>query len=243
MLINDPEKLEAIRKREADITKERIQKILDTGANVILTTQGIDDLCLKYFVEAGAMAVRRVTKDDMKRIARATGATMVMTLANMEGDEVFDASNLGYAEVVEQERICDDELIVISKPKAKTSASVILRGANDFMLDEVGWGTGFLGDWESIVFSHKTHLLFALTIHTQMERALHDALCVVKRVLESKALVPGGGAVEAALSIYLENFATSMVRTMTEGFLQDIGRSQLFARPWITEFPGTAGHR
>ena len=35
--------------------------------------QGIDDLCLKYFVEAGAMAVRRVTKDDLSNIARATG--------------------------------------------------------------------------------------------------------------------------------------------------------------------------
>jgi len=32
-------------------------KILDAGARVILTTKGIDDLCLKYFVEAGAMAV------------------------------------------------------------------------------------------------------------------------------------------------------------------------------------------
>lgn len=45
-----------------DITKEKIAKILDTGAKVILTTKGIDDLCLKYFVEAGAMAVRRVKK-------------------------------------------------------------------------------------------------------------------------------------------------------------------------------------
>ena len=44
----------------------------------------------------------------------------------------------------------------------------------------------------------------------EMERSLHDALCVVKRVLESKTVVPGGGAVEAALSIYLENFATSL---------------------------------
>ena len=59
--------------READITKERIQKILSTGANVILTTGGIDDLCLKYFVEAGAMAVRRCKKADLKRIAKATG--------------------------------------------------------------------------------------------------------------------------------------------------------------------------
>ena len=46
----------------------------------------------------------------------------------------------------------------------------------------------------------------------EMERSMHDAICVVKRVLESKTVVPGGGAVEAALSIYLENFATSLVR-------------------------------
>ena len=46
----------------------------------------------------------------------------------------------------------------------------------------------------------------------EMERSVHDALCVVQRVLESKSLVVGGGAVETALSIYLENFATSMVR-------------------------------
>lgn len=50
----------------------------------------------------------------------------------------------------------------------------------------------------------------------EMERSLHDALCVVKRVLESKSVVPGGGAVEAALSIYLENYATSMVRVDLE---------------------------
>lgn len=45
----------------------------------------------------------------------------------------------------------------------------------------------------------------------EMERSIHDSLCVVKRVLESKSVVAGGGAVEAALSIYLENFATSLV--------------------------------
>lgn len=63
--------------RESDITKERIQKILATGANVILTTGGIDDMCLKYFVDAGAMAVRRVVKKDLKRIAKASGGTSI----------------------------------------------------------------------------------------------------------------------------------------------------------------------
>ncbi|GIY82538.1 t-complex protein 1 subunit alpha [Caerostris extrusa] len=186
VLITDPEKLDAIRQRESDITKERIQKILAAGANVILTTGGIDDLCLKYFVEAGAMAVRRCKKQDLKRIARATEvnkklvhllAQFVPSLANLEGEESFDASMLGEAEKVAQERICDDELILIQGPKARSAASIILRGANDYYVDE-------------------------------MERSVHDSLCVVKRVLESKIVVPGGGAVEAALSIYLENFAT-----------------------------------
>nr|XP_058917729.1 T-complex protein 1 subunit alpha-like [Kogia breviceps] len=179
VVITDPEKLDQIRQRESDITKERIQKILTTGAIVILTTGGIDDVCRKYFVETGATAVRRVFKRDLKRIAKASGASILSTLASLEGEETFEASMLGQAEEVVQERICDDELILIENTEARTSSSVILREANDFMYDE-------------------------------MERSLHDALCVVKRVLESKSLVPGGGSGEAALSIYLENYAISM---------------------------------
>merc|ERR1712218_659626 len=87
VLVDDPDQLEAIRDRESDITKERINKILATGANVILTTGGIDDLCLKYFVEAGAMAVRRCKRQDLKRIAKATGCiksilSQILTLEN-----------------------------------------------------------------------------------------------------------------------------------------------------------------
>ncbi|GAB1861147.1 T-complex protein 1 subunit alpha [Camponotus japonicus] len=179
VLITDPEKLEAVRQREADITKERIQKILAAGTNVVLLSGGIDDLCLKYFVEAKAMAVRRCKKADLKRIAKATGAHFLTSLTNMEGEESFDANFLGEAAEVVQEMICDDELILIKGPKARTASSIILRGPNDYYCDE-------------------------------MERSIHDALCVVKRVLESKSVVAGGGCVEAALSIYLENFATSL---------------------------------
>merc|ERR1712045_1084351 len=132
VLVSDPEKLEAIRDREADITKERIKKILDVGATVILTTGGIDDLCLKYFVEAGAMAVRRCKKVDLKRIAKATGATFITSLANLEGEESVELSMLGEASDVCQERICDDELIMVKGTKARTAASIILRGPNDF---------------------------------------------------------------------------------------------------------------
>lgn len=115
VLLTDPSKLEPIRQREADLTKEKVLKILSAGANVILVTGGIDDLCLKYFVEAGAMAVRRCKKADLKRIAKATGATLLSSLSNLEGEETFEAQNLGEAKEVVQERICDDELILIKE--------------------------------------------------------------------------------------------------------------------------------
>ncbi|THH14710.1 hypothetical protein EW146_g5656 [Bondarzewia mesenterica] len=179
ILVDDPNQLEEIRKREADITLERIRKVLAAGANVVLTTKGIDDLALKEFVEAGAMAVRRCRKEDLRRIAKATGGQLISSLANLEGDETFEASYLGTADEVVQERISDDELILVKGTKVVSSASIILRGANDYMLDE-------------------------------MERALHDTLSIIKRTLESGSVVPGGGAVETALSIYLENFATTL---------------------------------
>ena len=54
------------------------------------------------------MAVRRCRKEDLRRIANATGATLVASLANLEGDETFEASYLGTADEVVQERISDD---------------------------------------------------------------------------------------------------------------------------------------
>lgn len=186
--IDDPAQLEKIREREAGIAIERVEMILKSGANVIFTTKGIDDLCLKHFVDKGAMAVRRCKKEDLRRIAKATGATLVSALSDLNGDEKFETSNLGHAEEVVQERISDDECILVKGTKAHTSASIILRGANEYSLDE-------------------------------MERSVHDSLSAVKRALESGRVVPGGGAVETALHIYLEEWATSVVRIYTPLFV------------------------
>lgn len=178
--VEDPDQLEKIRERESGIVMERVDMILKSGANVVLTTKGIDDMVLKLFVEKGAMAVRRCKKEDLRRIAKATGATLVSTLSDLNGDEKFEASNLGHAEEVAQERISDDECILVKGTKVHTAASIILRGANEFSLDE-------------------------------MERSVHDSLCAIKRTLESGSIVPGGGAVETALHIYLEEFAVTVV--------------------------------
>lgn len=174
--VDDPQQLEQIRARESGMILERVDLILKAGANVILTTKGIDDLVLKMFIERGAMGVRRCKKEDLRRIAKATGGTLLSTLSDLNGDEKFDPSYLGSAESISQERISDDECIIIRGPKNHSAASLILRGPNDYTLDE-------------------------------MERSIHDSLCAVKRTLESGSIVPGGGAVETALHIYLEEFA------------------------------------
>lgn len=176
--IKDPKELESLQQRELDITRERIQSILNSGANVIITTKGIDDVCLKYFVESKTIAIRRVSRDDLRRIAKATGGQIVLTLADLDGGENFDPSWLGHAESVSEDKINDGDIIFVKGCQKTAAQTVILRGANDYMLDE-------------------------------MDRSLHDSLSVVKRVLESNAVVAGGGAVESALSIHLEKFAKS----------------------------------
>lgn len=107
VLVQDPEHLDKIRQREMDVTRERVKKIIDAGANVVLCSKGIDDFALKYFVEAGVYAIRRVKKGDLRRIANNTGAKIVVSLADFEGEEVFDPSFLGEATKVYEQRVGD----------------------------------------------------------------------------------------------------------------------------------------
>ncbi len=92
---------------------------------------------------------------------------------------IFPFVSTGECGEVSEERVGDGELLYFRDCKHSQACTIVLRGANEYMLDE-------------------------------MDRSLHDALCAIKRIMESNSLVPGGGAVEAALSVYLEGVATSM---------------------------------
>merc|ERR1712066_438958 len=115
----------------------------------------------------------------LKRIARLTGGKVVSTLADETGEQSFNPECLGHCDVVTHDTIGDQEVIFFKGTASTSAQTIILRGSNPYMMDEI-------------------------------ERSLHDCLCVIKRCLESSRVVPGGGAVEAALSIYLEGFAKSL---------------------------------
>mmetsp|Transcript_17683 Transcript_17683/g.41608 ORF Transcript_17683/g.41608 Transcript_17683/m.41608 type:complete len:309 (-) Transcript_17683:123-1049(-) len=214
--VTDPQEVERIKKRELDITKEKIQMILKTGAKVVLTTKGMDDVCLKYFVEAGALCARRCNREDLQRLAKATGASLITTLADLEGNESIDVdTQVGLCGSVQEIRVGDGEMLqfldcqggqtrkmqqtdsnIVMEQDGNGASTILLRGANEYMLDE-------------------------------MDRALHDALCVVKRLLESKSLVAGGGAVEVALSGYLQEYARTTTETREQLALEEFAQALL----------------
>lgn len=195
VLVKNVKELEKIKQREKDITRDRIMKLIGAGANVIMTTGGIDDLNAKYLIENGVMGLRRVPRRDLRRIATATGATILPNLADLDGGESVEASSLGSAAEVAEETLGDQQFVFVRGAANTGAASVILRGANEFMLDEV-------------------------------DRSLHDALMVVKRTLESKKVVPGGGSVESACHIHLDAFS-NQVGTREQLAIQEFANALL----------------
>ena len=185
--VEDPDQLEKIRERESGIV-ERVEMILKSGANVVLTTKGIDDMVLKLFVERGAMAVRRCKKEDLRRIAKATGATLVSTLSDLNGDEevrrIKPWTRRGGCARTD---FGPTQCIVAGAPRSTTPLPLF-----------------------SVVPTN--------TVWTRWERSVHDSLCAIKRTLESGSIVPGGGAVETALHIYLEEFAVTVVSSIGRDF-------------------------
>merc|ERR1719397_824494 len=179
MMVTDPKEIEAMRAREISITEERIKLIVDAGADVVLTSKGIDDVFLKSFVDKKILAVRRVEKKHLRRMARLCGGTVLDSLADDTGEQSVPPESLGSCAEVVQETIADREVIFFKGTSSTAAQTIILRGSNPYMMEEI-------------------------------ERSLHDCLCIIKRTLESNKVVPGGGAVEAALSIFLEGFAKSL---------------------------------
>ena len=78
-------------------------KIINAGANVVICQKGVDDLAQHFMAKAGIMAVRRVKKSDMTKIAKATGARIVSSLKELSDSDLGDAGK------VYEEKLGDDK--------------------------------------------------------------------------------------------------------------------------------------
>ncbi|MEM0133903.1 MAG: thermosome subunit beta [Thermoplasmatales archaeon] len=129
--IEDPESITKFKKQEESILREMVEKIKATGANVILTQKGIDDIAMAYLAKEGIYAARRVKKSDIEKLAKATGGEIVTNMDDLS------AKDLGKAERVEEVKIGEDHLTFVTGCKNPKAVSVLIRGGTEHVVDEI----------------------------------------------------------------------------------------------------------
>ena len=129
--INDPTQIQAFLDQESEEIKKMVEKVKQSGANVVFCQKAIDDLAQHYMAKYGIFAVRRVKKSDMEKLAKATGAKIVTNLEDLSQDD------LGYAKVVEERRIGDDHMTFVTGCSNPKSVSILIRAGTEHVVDEV----------------------------------------------------------------------------------------------------------
>ena len=129
--ITDPEMLQKFIEQEEKMIKEMVDKIAEAGANVVFCQKGIDDLAQYYLAKAGILAVRRVKQSDIEKIAKATGARILTDLRDLKPED------LGEAELVEEKKIGDEEMVFIRGCKNPKAVTILIRGGSEHVVDEV----------------------------------------------------------------------------------------------------------
>lgn len=129
--ITDPNQLSKFLEEEENYIKSLVEKIKNSGANVLICQKGIDELAQHYMAKQGIFAIRRAKKSDMEALSKATSGKIVTNLDDLTSDD------LGNAEKVEEKKIGESEMTFITGcPEAK-SVSVLLRGGTEHVVDEI----------------------------------------------------------------------------------------------------------
>ncbi|MEM0476444.1 MAG: thermosome subunit beta [Candidatus Aenigmatarchaeota archaeon] len=129
--ITKPEELKAFLAEEEKMLKEMVEKIAKVGANVVFCQKGIDDLAQHFLAKKGILAVRRVKRSDMEKLAKATGARIVTNL-----DDLTE-KDLGYAEIVEEKRIGGENMVFVRGCKNPKSVTILSRGGTEHVVEEI----------------------------------------------------------------------------------------------------------
>jgi len=129
--ISNPQQLKSFLDEENRMLKTMVDKVIGSGANVVLCQKGIDDMAQHYLAKAGIVAVRRIKESDLEKLSRATGARIVTNL-----DDLFE-KDLGNADLVEERKIEEDKWVFVEGCKHPKSVTLLLRGGSQRVVDEV----------------------------------------------------------------------------------------------------------
>ena len=128
--IQNPEEMKAFLDEEEKMLRDMAEKVGKSGANVLITQKGIDDVVQHFLAKKNIMAVRRASEKDMEKLARASGAKIVTNIDDLR------AGDLGYAKLVEERKIADDKMTFIEGCKNAKAVAILIRGGTQRFVDE-----------------------------------------------------------------------------------------------------------
>ena len=129
--ITDPTQMHAFLDEEERMLKQMVDTIKRVGANVVFCQKGIDDLVQHFLAKEKIYAGRRVKKGDMEKLSKATGATIISKINEL------DANDLGKADLVEVRKIQDEEMTFVTGCKNPKAMSILIRGGTDHVIAEI----------------------------------------------------------------------------------------------------------
>ncbi len=128
--IKDPTQMKAFLDEETKMMKNMVDKIKTSGANVVMCQKGIDDTAQHFLAKEGIMAVRRIKKSDMEKLARASGGKIVTNIDDLK------AQDLGNAGIVEERKLGEDKMVFIEGCKDPKSVAILVRAGLERLVDE-----------------------------------------------------------------------------------------------------------
>ncbi|MBX8631312.1 MAG: TCP-1/cpn60 chaperonin family protein [Thermoplasmata archaeon YP2-bin.285] len=129
--ITDPSKLQQFLNEEENMIRRMVEKVKNSGANVVFCQKGIDDLAAHYLSKEKIYAVKRVKKSDMEKLSKATGANIISRIDDLT------SADLGNAQSVEERKVLDDRMTFVTGCKNPKAVSVLIRGGTEHVVDEI----------------------------------------------------------------------------------------------------------
>jgi thermosome len=128
--ISSPDQMQKFLNEEERMLKSMVDRVISSGANVILCQKGIDDIAQHYLAKGGIIAVRRIKESDMAKLAKATGAKIVTNIEELSKDDI------GSADLIEERNMENDKWVFIEGCENPKSITILIRGGSERVVDE-----------------------------------------------------------------------------------------------------------
>ncbi|KAJ8961781.1 hypothetical protein NQ318_021382 [Aromia moschata] len=129
---------------EWNILYEKLQKIYESGANVVLSKLPIGDVATQYFADRDMFCAGRVQEDDLKRTLKACGGAVMTTVHDLNDSvlgkcDLFEEKQIGGGSeqfLEETERSLHDAIMIVRRT-IKNDAIVAGGGAIEMELSKI----------------------------------------------------------------------------------------------------------